>query len=112
MLSAGKLRHRLTLQKPANVQDQRTGDMTPTWADVRKVWAEVVPISGREFVAAASEQSKVSARITVRAAPDYSEDMRLVSAATGKIYYIEAVLPDPVSGDEYFSLVVGEGVKR
>lgn len=109
-MQAGKLRHRMTLQRPAQQQDPLTGEMVPGWEDVPpQVWAAVEPVSARDFIAAAATQSQVTARITIRHRADVKADMRLVHGT--RIYTIHGVLPDPKSGREYLTLPVSEGVK-
>lgn len=102
MIQAGDLRHRIILQRNAAVQDQTTGELVPLWIDVATVWAQIVPLSGREFIAAQATQAGVTARIVIRAR-DVDPAMRVVHGAD--IYNIHAVLPDPVSGREYVTLM-------
>lgn len=105
--AAGKLNHRITFVAVTSAQDS-AGDLVESWEDVRSAWAEVVPVSAREFVSAAAVQSKVVARITVRRQevfPDWKIRFR------GQYYNIEGVLPDPVSGLEYLTLPVSVNVQ-
>jgi len=64
-MQAGRLRHRVTVQRATDSIDQY-GDQTPTWASLGTVWASVEPLSGREYFAAAQMQSEVSTRIVIR----------------------------------------------
>lgn len=111
MLQAGKLRHRVVIQKQIESQDQNTGAVVVTWDDVATVWASVDPLSAKEFIAAQQEDSKVSARITIRYRSDVTAKMRLYHAAKNKYYNIEGVLADKDSGLEYLTLPVSEGVR-
>lgn len=43
-MQAGKLRHRITLQKPVKVQDPETGSVENIWQDLAQLWAEVSPL--------------------------------------------------------------------
>lgn len=96
---AYKLRHRVDIQSLENEQDSETGDITETWVTVRDPEdgplfpAEVAPLSGREYVAAAAVQKDVTTRITIRYRADVTEAMRVVHGAD--VYNIRAVLPDP-----------------
>lgn len=107
-MHAGKLRHRVEIQAPVNIQDPVTGGITPGWQHLKDVWAEVYPLSAREFVAAQAGQSEISARITIRYRPDLTAKHRIIFR--GKVYNIEGVLPDPASGLEYFTLPCSQGV--
>ena len=102
----GKLRHRITLQRPGLSQDPQTGEMIPGWQDVAPAWASIEPLSAREFIAAQAVQSDVSVRITVRYRPDITAAMRLLHG--GKTYNITGVLADKGSGREYLTLPCSE----
>ena len=110
-VAAGKLRHMVQLQAQTGgqVQDPVTGEMTSTWVPVADVWADVAPASGREFLAAAAEQSEVRGRITIRYRDDVDATMRV--AYRGKWYAILAVLADADSWIEHLTLMVAEGVR-
>lgn len=107
-MEAGRLRHRLTLQKRVETQDQTTGHITHSWANVRSLWGEIVPLSAREYVAAQTLQSEIVCRITIRYCTDITTKMRLVH--NGRMYNIEGVLADDKSGREYITLPCSEGV--
>lgn len=64
-MRAGRLRHRVTVQRATDSIDQY-GDQTPTWTALGTVWASVEPLSGREYFAAAQMQSEINARVTLR----------------------------------------------
>jgi SPP1 family predicted phage head-tail adaptor len=109
-LKAGRLRHRVDIQRPINVQDPLTGDITKTW---ETVWASVPcaiePLSAREFIAARSMQGEINARITLRYREGLLPDMRLIHR--GQVYSAEGFLPDPDSGLEYVTVPVSLGVR-
>lgn len=105
--AAGKLNHRVAFFSRQSEQDS-AGDLVETFHHVRDAWAEVVPVSAREFIASASVQSKVVARIVVRHQalhPDWLIRFR------GRYYNIEGILSDPVSGLEYLTLPVSFNVQ-
>lgn len=107
-MQAGKLRHRVTLQARVQVQNQTSGAVETTWANVSSLWAEVVPLSAREFIAAQATQNEITTRITIRYRNGVTPKHRILFR--GKIYNIEGVLPDAVSGREYLTLPCSEGV--
>ena len=104
----GKLRHRVTIERPGLTQDPATGEMIPGWQKVKTVWASVEPLSAREFIAAGADQAELSAKIIIRHRDDIAPDMRIVHR--GKVYNIQDVLPDPESGRHYLTIPVSEGV--
>lgn len=110
-LASGKLRHRVEIQNPVEVQDQDTGAMEVTWVTIATVWAAIEPVSAREFVASESETSKVVARVTIRYRKNIDAKMRLYHRAKGFYYNIEGILSDKDSGLEYLTLPVSEGVR-
>lgn len=102
---AGRLRHRITLQSATTTQDATTGEITPTWANwLADEPAEFVPLSAREFIAAAAGQVLAEARVTIRWRSGVTSAMRLMH--DGTTYNIGAVLPDNKSGREWLTLLV------
>ena len=108
-LAAGSLRNQVALQRPVTTQDPQTGEMVTTWQTFALAFAEVVPMSAREFVAAAAEQSEVRGRMVIRYRAGVDATMRVVHR--GKWYAIHGVLEDRNSGIEYLTLMTGEGVR-
>lgn len=113
MLHAGKLRHRITIQKPFETQNFNTGAVSIEWVDFATVWSAIEPISAREFIASESEVSKVTARITIRYRAGIDAKMRVKHLKSGEYdyYNIEGVLSDKQSGIEYLTLPCSEGVR-
>jgi SPP1 family predicted phage head-tail adaptor len=106
-LDAGKLRHRITIQEFASIQDSN-GDVTEDWFDFStSVPAAIEPLSVREFLQSATEQNQSMARITIRyrALP---AKFRILHKS--KIYNPAGVLADKDSGIEYLSIPCSEGV--
>lgn len=92
VLSA-RLRHRVTVEKYAESRDSYGGVIQSWGTHAADVPAEIVPLSGREFVAAQAMQDTVNTRITVRYDSSIKPEMRIKHDST--IYNIRAVLPDP-----------------
>ena len=108
-VGSGDLRHKVQLQEKSRTQDPHTGEMLDMWVTIAEPWAQIVPLSGREFLASAAEQSEVTGRIVIRYRDDVNATMRFVYR--GKAYAIKAVLPDMESGIEHLTCMVGEGVR-
>lgn len=109
MLDAGRLRHRVTIQARANVQDPVSGETVIVWTDAWiNVAAAIEPLSARERIDAQAQRSEASARITLRPLAGLTAQHRIVH--NGRIYTIEGVIPDPDSGLEWLTLPVSEGV--
>jgi SPP1 family predicted phage head-tail adaptor len=107
-MQAGKLRHRVTVQRLTPVQDPLTGVVSDTWTDHATVWASIEPLSAREFLQAAALASLVVARIRIRNLSGVMPSMRIVHGE--RTYNIEGVLADRDSGAEYLTLPVSEVV--
>jgi len=105
--AAGKLNHRIRLESLQTTQDS-SGETVEEWTFEGDVWAEVAPLSAKEFVASAAKQSPVVARITVRYRSDIQANWRI--QFRGRYYNIEGVLPDVVSGLEYMTLPVSYSI--
>lgn len=111
-IAAGRLRHRVSLQRNEPTQDQSTGEILDKWVEYAKVWASVEPLSAREFISAAATQSKITTRITIRYMDGVDASMRIVHTKRGaqRVFNIEGVLSDRESGLEYLTLPCSEGV--
>lgn len=81
MLDAGKLRHRVVVQRYAGQTDDY-GDMgrqeDKNWRTVCILWAAVDPISGKEFYAAEQAQSEVTHKVRTRYRGGIRPGMRLL----------------------------------
>ena len=108
MTLAAKLRHRVTLQTRTGSQDATTGETTFSWSNtVADEPAEVVPLSGREFIQSGATQAGVDTRMTIRWRSGIEPTMRVVY--DGNNYQITAVLPDP-SNRRWLTLMCQRGV--
>lgn len=107
-LHSSTLRHRVVVQQQTVTQNPTTGELTTTWAEYGKRWAEYRASSVREFIAASEMRSEVKGRFKFRADAGIAATMRVLFR--GKVYAILGVLPDPDSGLEYVTAPVSEGV--
>lgn len=88
-----------------------TGALDTTWTNVATVWAEISPVSAKEFIAAQVEDSKVTTRILIRYRSDFDHSCRIYHAAKNQYYNIEGKLSDKDSGLEYLTLPCSEGLR-
>ena len=120
-IEAGRLRHRVRIEQLTYVldshgdqyQDPETGESRSEWVEVATVWAAIEPLSAREFIAAQSTQSQITARIIIRYRDGLDASMRLVHVRTGRpdvVYNPAAFLPDVDSGLEYLTAPCSTGV--
>ena len=107
-VGSGDLRHRVELQRPVTTQDAATGAYITNWTTFASPWAKIAPMSAREFMQSAANQSEVRGYITIRYRGGVDASMRIVHR--GMYYNIFGVIPDPDSGIEHITLPVSEGV--
>ena len=88
-LTSGMLRHRITVQRPAETPDG-AGGATQTWQDVATVRAFVKPISGGERLQAMRLESDVTTRIFARYGLDVDAEDRITY--DGRLFVVKAVL--------------------
>ena len=109
-LRAGALGQRITLQQRTVAQDP-TGGQLAIWTDVATVWAEVVPLSGRELIAAQAVASETSHQITLRWQPAFA-DAKAVTAMrvvmNGRYFNISAAINED-ERNRTLVLLVAEG---
>lgn len=108
-LAAGRLRHRVSLQKRVTRQNPLTGEMEERWVTVAQPWAAVEPVSVAAFVSASAAQSEVRGQFVIRKRDDINPTMRFLHR--GNAYRILGLLDDKESGLEYTTCPVSEGVK-
>jgi SPP1 family predicted phage head-tail adaptor len=105
-LRIGNLRHRITIQQIARIDDG-AGGYTETWASAGTVYADVYPLKGQERYDAQQIQANLSHRVTIRYRADVNPSMRL-SYGT-RTLVIEAVI-DPEERHRELILMCSEVV--
>lgn len=115
LVNSGDLRHRVAIQEPIETQDSITGSISRTFQtvnDERGYWGSLpaakMPLSAREFEAAAAIQAQTSTRFVVRWLPGIVPKMRLI--CEGRIYNINGAMEDQDTGRDYITLSCTEGV--
>lgn len=111
--NAGRLRHRVDLQRRVETQNQTTGEVTYTWETfAANVACEVSPLSVKEFIASAALQSEVDTKIILRYRTDVVAKSRALQTVDGIVtaYNIAGVLRDPKTGLEWMTLPCQSGV--
>lgn len=71
-LSAGRLRHRVTIYRKT-VQQAANLDLETVWAPIAEVWAEVIGVAGREATIGQALQGISAYKITVRFGVDVTD---------------------------------------
>jgi SPP1 family predicted phage head-tail adaptor len=107
-VASGKLRHWAELQDKQDTQDPDTLEIITDWVTIASVWCDIQPLSAREFLAAAAEQSEVRAKIILRHR-EIKPTMRFVYR--GKAYRVIGSMEDNESMREHVTCMVAEGVR-
>lgn len=103
-MKASKLRHRITIRKMDNA-DNDYGETTNVWQDYLTLWADFKPLSVNAIVSSKAEGSKVIARCVIRYRRDIDETMQVLHEGT--LYNIDGMpLPDDKTGKEYLTLML------
>lgn len=76
-MRAGQLRHRVTIQTASEAQDS-FGQPQPTWTTFAERFAEILPQSGREFVAARTVTPELTHLVRLRGVAGVTPKMRLL----------------------------------
>lgn len=74
-MNVGKMRHRITFQRPTEEKD-RLGGYEDDWVDVATTWAQISPVSGKEYFSQMRETT-VSHRIYCRYRPGITPRLRI-----------------------------------
>lgn len=75
-MEIGRLRHRITLMRQVNEINDYGATITE-WKSVATVWAEVKPLSGREYFSAQQVQSEITTQIWLRHLDGIKPSMRV-----------------------------------
>ena len=87
----GKLRHRVTIQRPADELDPLGAPVG--WIDVATVWASIEPLRGREFWAAQQVNAEQTVKVGIRYRPGVTSAMRVLHGS--RIFELVAPPIDP-----------------
>ena len=89
MLSAGRLRDRVTIQTKSVARDSYGAEVV-TWTTLATVWASVESLSGREYMAAQQVNAERVQRVVIRDRDDVMPHMRVTHR--GRTMNIDAIL--------------------
>lgn len=103
---AGDLNQRIRIEQRVKSENTR-GEVTYTWALFITVWAQVNPLRGREFFAAAQTQTEITTRFRIRYRTGIDPTMRIVWK--GAFYDIKAPPIEVAGGREWIDLMAKAG---
>jgi SPP1 family predicted phage head-tail adaptor len=76
-MQAGKLDRRITIQQPVETQNS-FGEIVVSYTNFAEVWAEVIPLSGRELLTAGQILPEATMRINIRWLAGINEKFRIL----------------------------------
>lgn len=100
-MQLGRLNRRITIQQKSVSRDAYGGESI-TWTDVATVWAAVLPIRGREYVAIRAAGAELTTRFVIRHRDGVTPAMRVSHG--GGYYNIEEVI-DSEDGHRFLELM-------
>lgn len=90
-MKIGKMRYRIKIQYPCGTVDDY-GNSLDSWENLTTVWADIVPINGREYLTASQATSETQYKIYIRYIDGVNAKMRIIH--NEQVYEILAVLGD------------------
>lgn len=100
-MQIGRLNRRVTIQQKLVTRDSYGGESI-TWTDVATVWAAVLPLRGREYVALRDAGAELTTRFVIRHRSSVTPAMRIVHGDA--IYDIVEVI-DSEDGHRFLELM-------
>lgn len=94
-MKIGGMRYRAELQRNTAVKDDE-GFTQNIWQTEHTVWADIVPISGREFLQSGTETAEVTFKIYIRWIENVDANMHVKCGEN--IYLLTAVLGNKRKG--------------
>ncbi|QRN84841.1 phage head closure protein [Clostridia bacterium] len=77
MMKIGRLRKQIAIEVSMTGRDS-FGAETSEWVQFAKVWAEVSPISGKEYVSFSQVNAEITTKITIRYLAGLTTEMRVL----------------------------------
>lgn len=94
-MKIGRMRYRIDIQE-FSISKSTNGFPVKEWSNVCTVWADIVPVSGKELLNSGQIISEVTDKIYIRYRTGITTDMRVRHEDT--YYNITSVLGDKRSG--------------
>lgn len=94
-MKIGGMRYRIELQRNVSKKDAE-GFTQNIWQTEQTVWADIVPVSGREFLQSGTETAEVTFKIYIRHIDGIDADMRVKCGEN--VYLLTAVLGNKRKG--------------
>lgn len=103
---SSRLKKRISIEVPTETADG-AGGFTITWNNFASVWAEIIPLRGREELQSAKIQEVKNFKITIRYLSGITTKMRINFG--GRIFNIRAVM-NMMEESSVTEIIAEEGV--
>ncbi|AKX43987.1 hypothetical protein AKN87_01830 [Thiopseudomonas alkaliphila] len=105
-MRAGRLKHRVMIQKQVRQQDPETGAMNLSWKNWKSLWASIEHLSVKDSFAAQAAGAETVARVVIRAGPKIEPGGRIIHG--DHVFSVIGAIPDAISGSRYLTILVKE----
>ena len=112
-ISAGTLKHRISIQQRTDARNA-IGDAVTTWGDIAtRIHADVQPLRGREFIAAAQVQAAMDMRVIIHRRAGLTREMRLVWHSTEGDVPLDIISIAPVGKhSHHLEIMASSGIRN
>jgi SPP1 family predicted phage head-tail adaptor len=76
IMKTGNLRHYITIEQQTETFNSE-GELVTTWSTYKSVWAEILPLVGREFWASKQVNSETTGKLRIRYISGITPKMRI-----------------------------------
>ena len=94
-MNVGRMRYRIEIENFVSTTDA-DGFVLETWNSFTTVWADITPVSGKEYLNSAQTLSEVTSKIYIRYISSIKTTMRIMFG--DRIFNIQSILPDERNG--------------
>ncbi|BAL83525.1 putative phage head-tail adaptor [Selenomonas ruminantium subsp. lactilytica TAM6421] len=94
-MQIGRFKYRIEIQINTPTEDAE-GNYVEEWQTVHTVWADITPVSSKQYFIANQDAAEVTCKIYIRYLADVTPRHRIVMKSHA--YDIESVIPDIANG--------------
>lgn len=94
-MNIGRMRYRVEIEDTIKVTDQ-DGFVSEEWIPFASVWADITPVTGKEYLESAQDVSEVTSKIYIRYITGLRNTMRI--KCCDRIFNIQSILMDKRQG--------------
>ena len=88
-MKIGRLRHRIVIEESIAGRDSFGAEVSE-WIQFAKVWADVSPVSGREFASFKQINAEITTNITIRYIAGITTEMKILFG--DRVFEIDSVI--------------------